>query len=47
MNTTQVISFANVHFFIGVDVHLKNWKVTIHLDGLELKTFSMNPASYR
>ena len=40
MNTTQQISFAAVHFFIGIDAHLKNWKVTIRLDGLELKTFS-------
>lgn len=44
MNTTQTISFANVHFFIGLDAHLRNWKVTIRLDGLELKTFSMNPS---
>lgn len=44
MNTTQTISFANVHFFIGLDAHLRNWKVTIRLDGMELKTFSMNPS---
>ena len=44
MNTTKVISFANVHSFIGIDSHLKNWKITILLDGLELKIFSMNPA---
>lgn len=44
MNPTQKISFANLHFFIGIDAHLKNWKVTIRLDGMELKTFSMNPS---
>jgi transposase len=44
MNTIQKLSFATVHFFIGIDAHLKNWKITIRLDGLELKTFSMNPA---
>jgi transposase len=44
MNTTNTISFANVHFFIGLDAHLRNWKITIRLDGLELKTFSMNPS---
>ena len=44
MNIAQTISFANAHFFVGIDAHLKNWKVTIRLDGLELKTFSMNPA---
>jgi len=44
MNTTKTLSFANSHFFIGVDVHLKNWKVTIRTSGIELKTFSMNPS---
>lgn len=44
MHTTQQLSFANIHFFIGLDAHLRNWKITIRLDGLELKTFSMNPA---
>lgn len=44
MNTTQTLSFANAHFFIGVDTHLKSWKVTIRTGGIELKTFSMNPA---
>jgi transposase len=44
MHTTEQISFANIHFFIGLDAHLRNWKVTIRLDGLELKTFSMNPS---
>ena len=44
MNTTHTISFATIHFFVGIDAHLKNWKVSIRLDGLELKTFSMNPS---
>ena len=44
MNTTTTLSFANTHFFIGIDAHLKNWKVTIRLNGIELKTFSMNPS---
>ena len=44
MNTTQKISFADAHFFIGVDMHRKNWKVTIRTGGIELKTFSMNPS---
>lgn len=38
------ISFSNSHFFIGIDTHLKNWRVTIRNSGLELKTFSMNPS---
>jgi len=44
MNTAHTLSFANAHFFIGVDMHLKNWKVTIRTGGIELKTFSMNPS---
>lgn len=38
------ISFTNSHFFIGIDTHLKQWKVTVRNSGLELKTFSMNPS---
>jgi len=44
MNTTQKISFIDSHFFIWIDAHLRNWKVTIRFNGLELKTFSMNPS---
>jgi len=44
MNTTQKISFIDSHFFIGIDAHLRNWRVTIRFNGLELKTFSMNPS---
>jgi hypothetical protein len=41
MNT---LSFNNNHFFIGIDTHLKNWRVKIQNLGIELKTFSMNPS---
>jgi transposase len=44
MKTSNNISFNNSHFFVGVDTHLKNWKVTIRFNGIELKTFSMNPS---
>jgi transposase len=44
MNTARTLSFANTHFFVGIDVHLRNWKVTIRNNGFELKTFSMNPS---
>ncbi len=36
------ITFSNSSFFVGIDTHLKNWRVTIRNSGLELKTFSMN-----
>lgn len=38
------ITFSNLHFFTGIDTHLKNWRVTIQNSGIELKTFSMNPS---
>ena len=38
-----VLNFINQHFFVGIDVHLKQWKVTIRSAGVELKTFSMHP----
>lgn len=40
----KTLTFSNLHFFIGIDTHLKNWRVTIRNSGLELKTFSMNPS---
>jgi len=44
MKTSNNISFDNSHFFVGIDTHLKNWKVTVRFNSIELKTFSMNPA---
>ena len=41
----KTITFSNSHFFIGIDTHLKQWKVTIRSTSLELKTFSMNPSA--
>lgn len=43
MHAARGLSFANTHFYIGVDTHLKNWKVSIRTGSIELKTFSMNP----
>ena len=44
MNSSEKISFSGSHFFIGIDTHLKNWKVTLRSQGIELKTLSMNPS---
>ncbi len=44
MNNSKRISFFGCHIYVGVDTHLKNWKVSIRLNGIELKTFSMNPS---
>lgn len=38
------IDFSNQIFFVGIDVHKKQWTVTIRNNGMALKTFSMNPS---
>lgn len=40
----SVLDFSNQKFFIGIDVHKNNWKVTIQSTQIQLKTFSMNPS---
>ena len=44
MKNINESSFYSCHFYIGIDTHLKNWRVTTKLDGIELKTLSMNPS---
>jgi transposase len=44
MNTAAALSFDQTHLFVGIDTHLKNWRVTTRNAGIELKTFSMNPS---
>lgn len=38
------LDFRNQKFFIGIDVHKKNWEVTIRNNQMQIKTFSMNPS---
>ncbi len=40
----QGIDYTNQDFFLGIDVHQKNWIVTVRTNNMELKTFSMNPS---
>lgn len=37
------IDFSNQNIYVGFDVHLKSWKVTILTEKVALKTFSQNP----
>ncbi len=37
------LSFSGQRFYIGLDVHKKNWSVTVRMNNMELKTFSMDP----
>lgn len=41
----EIQDFTGVNVFVGADVHLKRWVVTIRAMQLELKTFSMNPSA--
>ncbi len=38
-----MLKFSGQVFFVGIDVHLKSWTVTVRTERLELKTFKMNP----
>ena len=39
----NTVSFKNQTVFVGIDVHKKQWTVTIRHCGLAQKTFSMDP----
>ena len=41
----QDIDYTNHDFFLGIDVHQKNWKVTIRANRMQLKTFSLDPSA--
>ena len=41
-NTT--ISYKGQHFFVGLDVHKKNWKVTIRINKTTIKRYTMDPS---
>ena len=42
--SNQTLDFKGYKLFIAIDVHRRQWTVTIHLRDLELRTFSMNPS---
>lgn len=37
------LDFSNQIIFVGIDVHKKSWTITIHIAGVQIKTFSINP----
>jgi len=37
------LDFTGQLIFVGIDVHKRSWTVTIQYEGIQLKTFSMNP----
>lgn len=46
MKSINENSFTGSHFYIGIDTHLKNWRVTIRLNGIELNIPWRTPQSY-
>jgi len=40
----EEINFVNQAFYIGLDIHKKNWAVTIRSNNMELNNFSMDPS---
>jgi transposase len=43
-NNTGSVNFKGQHFYIGIDVHKKSWKVNIRSSGMRLKSFSADPS---
>ena len=39
----QKVSYENINIYVGIDAHLKSWKVTIMTEHLVYKTFSQDP----
>jgi len=44
MSNKRELDFSDKKLFMGLDIHKKNWSVTIRCSGMELHTFSMNPS---
>lgn len=44
MNQDNQLNFSDQHFYVGIDVHLKRWSVSIRNNGIRLKVFSMDPS---
>jgi len=40
----KVLDFHSINLYIGIDVHLNQWTVTLRTRDIELETFSMNPS---
>jgi transposase len=43
MNKLNQLDFTGTTIYCGVDVHLKNWRINIRDDEMELRDFSHNP----
>ena len=45
MKQSNTINFAGQAFHLGLDIHDRNWRVTIRNNGMELKTYLANPSA--
>ena len=43
MNKLNQLDFTGTTIYCGLDVHLKNWRINIRDDNMELRDFSQNP----
>lgn len=42
---SKELNFKGQNIFIGIDVHLKSWKVCIYVSGVKMKPFSQPPSA--
>ena len=40
---SNLLNFSDIPIYIGLDVHKKDWSVTLYSDEFELKTFTQPP----
>ncbi|MCF6333925.1 MAG: hypothetical protein L3J11_11640 [Draconibacterium sp.] len=45
MNKNNKLDFSSQDIFVGLDTHLKNWRVSIIVGESTFKTFSQDPYS--
>ena len=38
------IDFSNQVIYVGIDVHKRSWTITIHIAGIQITTYSMDPS---
>lgn len=44
-NYFKLANFEGQNIYVGIDVHLKSWKITLYSEEFELKTFSQVPSA--
>ena len=43
MKKIKLLNFSGQTIYVGIDVHLRSWKITIRTEEFELKTFNQSP----